>query len=451
MHGLQQPVLYLIVLSCIGCATVPPAAPAPVAPPNSAAVGNNYIVAIAPPPVAKGTIWDFLGVKALCQEIGMVANCGLNLLGSRFPGLEPGPLLSAIGDPANAKSTNPAVAAAAAAKADEDAAPQKVKALRYLGTLGCGGCYPDVESALLAALDDCTEVVRFEAASVLAETSRNRCRYCDSSKCCSPKVRKKLEKIAIGLNDKGCHVEPSARVRRIARVALCNCGCDEFECGSDDGSHGPMEAPIEGPSSDENIPPKPSAAMRESKQQHATFQNPVETAIFESQHPPDQGPSGVSSSEDRSVVDHVAASTVQQVPFQPVESEPLTSRIRWEAASVTVYHFDSKSHAKSVIEFVRKKAIGLDSPAPPESDLKFVTARQMGWARPQDIRSKELARMLFELPIGQISPVIEVGNQLMVCRVLEKSSAKPPVTESTQNTGGNRDLNMMIEQATNRP
>jgi hypothetical protein len=451
MQGLQQPVLYLIVLSCIGCATVPPAAPAPAAPPNSAAVGNNYIVAIAPPPVAKGTIWDFLGVKGLCQEIGMVANCGLNLLGSRFPGLEPGPLLSAIGDPANAKSTNPAVAAAAAAKADEDAAPQKVKALRYLGTLGCGGCYPDVESALLAALDDCTEAVRFEAASVLAETSRNNCRYCDSSKCCSPKVRKKLEKIAIELNDKGCHVEPSARVRRMARVALCNCGCDELECSSDD-SHGPMQAPIEGPSSDGNIPPKPSSAMREPKQQHATFQHPVETAIFESQPATsDQGLSGKSPSEDRSIVDRVAASAVQQVPFQRFEPDQSNLRIRWEAATVTVYHFDSKAQARSVIEFVRKKAIGLDSPAPPESDLKFVTARQMGWARPQDIRSKELARILFELPIGQISPVIEVGNQLMVCRVLEKSSAKSVATDSMQNTGRNRDLNVTVEQTSDRP
>src|SRR6185312_11617642 len=125
---------------------------------------------------------------------------GLNLLGSTFPGLASGLPMSNLTNPAAANSSNPAVAAAAGAKADENAAPQKVAALRYLGTLGCGGCYPDIEKALLAGLDDCTEVVRFEAAAALGETSRNQCRYCTSNRCCSPNVRKKLVKIATEMN-----------------------------------------------------------------------------------------------------------------------------------------------------------------------------------------------------------------------------------------------------------
>ena len=68
-----------------------------------------------------------------------------------FPGLEALPPLLSIADPKNLQSSNPAVAAAAGAKADEDQAAQKIKAIRYLATLGCAGCYPDVEDALLAA------------------------------------------------------------------------------------------------------------------------------------------------------------------------------------------------------------------------------------------------------------------------------------------------------------
>lgn len=232
--------LFLSVLAnaALGCATMPGAPPIP-APPSSAAAGNSTIVAIAPPAKAPCTIWDFLGVTGLCKAAGAAVGCEINKLGSFFPGLEPGPPLLAITDPANAKSSNPAVAAAAAAKADEDAAPQKIKALRYLATLGCGGCYPDIEAALLAGLDDCTESVRYEAAKALSETSRIQCRYCDSSRCCSKKVREKLHNIAYKLNESGCHIEPSARVRRVARVALMNCGCDDCEF--------PDQVPEEGP------------------------------------------------------------------------------------------------------------------------------------------------------------------------------------------------------------
>ena len=57
--------------------------------------------------------------------------------------------------------------------------------------------------------------------------------------------------------------------------------------------------------------------------------------------------------------------------------------------------------------------------------MKHMTTREVGWTRPQDFRSPELARILFELPVGQVSPVIEVGETLMVCRVLER---EPPVS-----------------------
>ena len=52
------------------------------------------------------------------------------------------------------EDASPAVKAAAEAKAEEDQAPQKAKAIRYLASLGCGKCYPDTEEALLADSTD---------------------------------------------------------------------------------------------------------------------------------------------------------------------------------------------------------------------------------------------------------------------------------------------------------
>jgi hypothetical protein len=49
--------------------------------------------------------------------------------------------------------------------------------------------------------------------------------------CCSPDMRAKLMQLAYGRDEKGCFLEPSARVREVAELALkacnaCNgCGC----------------------------------------------------------------------------------------------------------------------------------------------------------------------------------------------------------------------------------
>ena len=67
--------------------------------------------------------------------------------------------------------------------------------------------------------------------------------------------------------------------------------------------------------------------------------------------------------------------------------------------------------------------LALGETHPTDSRLRFVTTRQFGWTRPEEVRSPELARVLFELPVGQISPVIEVGDQVFICRVLEKFPA----------------------------
>jgi hypothetical protein len=241
----RKSVCVLLAALCLGCAAAPIAAPsaAPPAPP-ALSTGPATIVVGQQPCCPKQTLPEFLGLTGLCKAAGGLLTRLRARLGMRWPGLEGKPAVLPITDPANADSSNPAVSAAAEIKAEEDAAPQKIKGLRYLATIGCGGCYPDVEQALLAGLDDCTEEVRYEAAAALRSTAGNPCQFCRDDKCCSPAVRKRLQDIAFGVKeDTGCYKESSARVRRMARLALAGC------CGTPEEQQ--QSTPVEGPGAPE--------------------------------------------------------------------------------------------------------------------------------------------------------------------------------------------------------
>ena len=238
-------VVMLMAALCLGCASVPPVPPVPAPAPPPLSTGPATIVVGQPQPCCpKQTLPEFLGITGLFRAGGALFSRIRARLGMRFPGLEGKPPVLSITDPANMDSPNPAVSAAAEIKAQEDAAEQKIKGLRYLATIGCGGCYPDVEQALLAGLDDCTEAVRYEAASALRSTAGNPCQFCASEKCCSPAVQKKLQDVAHGMKENtGCYKESSARVRRMARLALAGCG---------ETSVAEPATPLEGPSGEED-------------------------------------------------------------------------------------------------------------------------------------------------------------------------------------------------------
>lgn len=216
----------LFSVLAMGCASVtPPEAASPL--PTSATAGDTTIVAIAPASSPSCNLWSFSGVE---QAVGAVAATKhrirdhvLAKLGMRFPGLEPTPELLLITDPANlGEDAPPSVKAAAEVKMKEDQAAQKIKGIRYLATIGCGGCYPQVEDALLKALEDCTEEVRYEAVLAIRRATGKECSFCSATACCSEKVQTKLLKMIT--MDPDCYYEPSARVRRQARLALQQCG-----------------------------------------------------------------------------------------------------------------------------------------------------------------------------------------------------------------------------------
>lgn len=117
------------------------------------------------------TLWDKLGIP---QGYAVVRDHFTNKSGNR-PWKEAKPPLLRIADAANLESPNDAIKAAAEIKMEEDLAAQKIKALKYLGKIGCG-CYDEsgkVEAALMAGLSDCTPAVRMAAIDAIKEALQN--------------------------------------------------------------------------------------------------------------------------------------------------------------------------------------------------------------------------------------------------------------------------------------
>lgn len=176
----------------------------------------------AVPPATSPTLWRFLGIPQTAKRIN---NQTVNRNG-RFPGLEPKPPLKPIADPENLKSDNPAIKKAAEIKKEEDLAKQKIKAVKYLASIGCGCHNRDgsITDALMKAMDDCTEEVRYETIRAISQAAGEvYCIQCQQKSCCSPELGKKLAEIAYELDDKGCFLEPSERVRMAAEAALAIC------------------------------------------------------------------------------------------------------------------------------------------------------------------------------------------------------------------------------------
>jgi len=212
--------------------------------------------ATANPPTQ--TVWRFLGIPQSVQALQGVRDRLANRSGDR-PQRERTPPLKRIADPENLESENPAIKAAAEIKEQEDLAPQKIKALKYLATVGCG-CYDKdgkIEEALLAGLNDCTEEVRIEAANaVSAAAGTCRCTYdgCTPT-CCKPSIVKRLDEMAYGVDDDGCHIEPSREVRAAAARARSACSAVPQKPESDPETSESLDETVPETKKGEALPP----------------------------------------------------------------------------------------------------------------------------------------------------------------------------------------------------
>ncbi len=344
----------------------PPPAALPLAAPAAAPAAASAAVAPAAPHV--GCLGRAAcGLRILLDRIR-------NRLGMRFPGLEAKPPVTAITDPANAESPTPAVATAAEVKAEEDAAPQKIKALRYLATVGCTECYPDIEKALLAALDDCTESVRYEAVKAIRKTAGDPCQRCQATRCCRPEILKRLQKMAYDMRDECCYQESSARVRRLARLVLGECNGEmiiEPAAPTEGPSRAPQgegAAPASGNSSGPSVvaAPTPPRALTES------------------------APENASSASDDGGRDGGT----------PLE-------VRFEQVTAPRNRFRSAGEARQTLDYVRRAALGGPVVPPDGFDPKAIVLQKLDWTRPEELPSKAVARALLSTPPGQPSGVVE--------------------------------------------
>jgi hypothetical protein len=405
--------------------------------PTSASVGGTNIVAIAPPGqqcCPKQTLPQFLGIVGACNEIKTLCNNIRNRLGAIWPGLEAKPPVLSLTDPANLESANPAVASAAEVKAAEDGAAQKAKAIAYLASIGCAGCYPGIEEALIAALDDCTEIVRFETLKALRQQSMGPCKNCCRSACCSPKMREKMEKLAYELDSQGCYVEPSDRVRRMARLALCNCNCVPLKPGA--AAQGGL--PPEGPSPEEAAPPPPAGApppatasvLRRGGEfvgwavPTSSATSPTGTAQVGTAHPTSIG-SGIIAAQAAPTAARSVSYEEALLSYQGRQSQSGAGVIEtaWEMWSAGPADFASREDAVTALSLARTQLMT----GQPEAHVPPQLRKSVHeWTNPALVRSPALARAVATTPLGGVSGVVEDAGGWHLVRPLNRRPAPAP-------------------------
>lgn len=182
------------------------------------------------------SIWDFLGVAQVGKLVGVACKTRLGQTISTFLsplgrvlGLGPSLLSDQFAKEGGAMGL------ANQLKKEEAKIPLKVQAIRYLATLDCV-CYPEVVDALLASLDDCAEVVRYEALKALHKQCKGP-KHCNKEGCsadgscpdvcmscqCQKKVVDRLNTLLLERDTTGCLKEKSERVRDLATQMIEEC------------------------------------------------------------------------------------------------------------------------------------------------------------------------------------------------------------------------------------
>lgn len=212
-----------------------PAAPVGAPAAEAAAAGNNVTVTNK-----CCSIWDFLGVQQVGNLVGVACKTRLGQTISAFLsplgrvlGLGPSLLSDQFAKEGGAMGL------ANQLKKEEKKVPLKVQAIRYLATLDCH-CYPEIVDALLASLDDCAEVVRYEALKALHKQCQGP-KHCQDGSCgscgvgdvgcvdvcyscqCQKKVVDRLNELLLARDESGCLKETSERVRALATQMIEEC------------------------------------------------------------------------------------------------------------------------------------------------------------------------------------------------------------------------------------
>ena len=247
----------------------------------------------AEPPLS-GSLWDFV--------TGMPISYNTKVL--MTPKLLRPPF---AGEP-----TDTAKGLAAAIKAQQIDAKNRVAAAEFLGTVDCIA-YPESQEQLVGLIEeDPIEKVRYAAAKAIKEQfthgkdrtpGRKQKRQFDQCRgCCgNQEILNRLAKRAYEYDDFGCHLEPSERVRKVLREALGSCCphcCHRYASYSEEVAPEPVEEemapaaeeesakPVEAPKPEPKPlnPPKPPAEESPEQAQQINIDAADETKVTSASH-----------------------------------------------------------------------------------------------------------------------------------------------------------------------
>jgi len=105
--------------------------------------------------------------------------------------------------------------------------------------------------------------------------------------------------------------------------------------------------------------------------------------------------------------------------------------VRWERVSVPFANCSGRQQAEETINYLRDRALGKTTAKPGDLRLDLIQAETFGWTRRDEISSESTVCMVFVLPVGGTSPVLEDEQGLSIVRVLEHRAARTmPVAEA---------------------
>lgn len=224
----------------------------------------------------------------------------------------------------------------------------------------------------------------------------------------------------------GCYVEPSDRVRRVARLALCNCS------GVPPKPTRPQTRPEEGPDAVTRLPAEASAdetptlaaapPADHSVLERTASSTPVGSGLAPAEATTPQPPT-VRTARPR------AAAGNRQVNYEDVlsayqtrgtkTSEPI--EITWEEWTARLDQFPTRQDAVAAMTIARTQAMSSGG----HVSLPAIRKVSHDWTAPEQIVSPALARLVTQTQVGGVSGVIEDRTGLRMIRVVGRRPAVP--------------------------
>src|SRR5690606_7924955 len=99
---------------------------------------------------------------------------------------------------------------------------------------------------------------------------------------------------------------------------------------------------------------------------------------------------------------------------------------RWEQITVSFGNGFSREQAHEVATYLRNKLHGAMVDPPAQFAPERIDSRTYGWRSQSQVKGPLVARAVFGLPIGQVSPVIEEGGAWHLVRILERRAEQAP-------------------------